>query len=237
MDASLCFSDRLHASLWLWGFDERPRDTLHCILRTKAAVVVLDRFAHMPPAGLRHNRDDTKAIHSGEGHGSHKVMRDDEWATNPHVDHTTDGEAKRASLREDLDKQQLKTFTRWWNSWLSERQLSIADLCEDIKPGVLPIQLLEILSESSCGRFVKTPRTTFQKLENFNIFLEQLRAKSIKLVNIGAEDLASGDRKLVLGLTWTLILYAAGSRTQSPPCHVCVAGGRGYLLTFPREYL
>ena len=44
------------------------------------------------------------------------------------------------------------------------------------------------------------------QLENHNIFLAQLKAKSIKLVNIGAEDLWSGDRKLVLGLTWTLIL-------------------------------
>ncbi|KOO26882.1 alpha- sarcomeric (f-actin cross linking protein) [Chrysochromulina tobinii] len=123
----------------------------------------------------------------------------------------TDGEAvwatpKRRSLGQDLDSQQLKTFTRWWNSWLSERQLSITDLCEDIKPGVLPIVLLEILSESTCGRYVKAPKTTFQRLENLNLFLEQLKIKSIKLVNIGAEDLAGGSRKLVLGLTWTLIL-------------------------------
>jgi hypothetical protein len=100
----------------------------------------------------------------------------------------------------------LQTFTRWWNSWLSERQLSITDLCEDIKPGVLPIVLLEILSKSTCGRYVKAPKTTFQRLENLNLFLEQLKIKSIKLVNIGAEDLAGGSRKLVLGLTWTLIL-------------------------------
>ena len=44
------------------------------------------------------------------------------------------------------------------------------------------------------------------QLENHNIFLQQLKAKSIKLVNIGGEDLWSGDRKLILGLTWTLIL-------------------------------
>ena len=89
---------------------------------------------------------------------------------------------------------------------MSERQLSITDLCEDIKPGVLPIELLEILSKSTCGRYVKAPKTTFQRLENLNLFLEQLKIKSIKLVNIGAEDLAGGSRKLVLGLTWTLIL-------------------------------
>ena len=87
-----------------------------------------------------------------------------------------------------------------------ERQLTTEDLCEDIKLGVLPIELFEILSRSSCGRYVKAPKTPFQKLDNFNIFLEQLKSKSIKLANIGAEDLAGGVRKAVLGLTWTLIL-------------------------------
>lgn len=100
----------------------------------------------------------------------------------------------------------LQTFTRWWNSWLSERQLITTDLCEDIKLGVLPNVLIEILSRSPCARYIQAPRTTFQKLDNLQIFLRELREKSIKLVNIGAEDLASGDRKLVLGLTWTLIL-------------------------------
>ena len=100
----------------------------------------------------------------------------------------------------------LQTFTRWWNSWLSERQLITTDLCEDIKSGVLPNVLIAILSRSPCARYVQAPRTTFQKLDNLQVFLRELREKSIKLVNIGAEDLASGDRKLVLGLTGTLIL-------------------------------
>ena len=48
------------------------------------------------------------------------------------------------------------------------------DLCEDIKPGVLPIKLLEVLSETTCGRYAKAPRSKFQMLENLNIFLSQV---------------------------------------------------------------
>jgi hypothetical protein len=55
-------------------------------------------------------------------------------------------------------------------------------------------------------QYNKKPVGKFMQLENHNIFLNQLKAKSIKLVNIGGEDLWSGDRKLILGLTWTLIL-------------------------------
>lgn len=55
-------------------------------------------------------------------------------------------------LRNDLDMQQLNTFTRWWNSWLSEVNIKVKDLCEEIKPGVISIKLLEVLSDSSCGK-------------------------------------------------------------------------------------
>ena len=43
-------------------------------------------------------------------------------------------------------------------------------------------------------------------LENNNIFLAQLKAKGIRLVNIAGEDIVDGKRTLLLGLTWTLIL-------------------------------
>ena len=62
------------------------------------------------------------------------------------------GEELRNKLRGELDAQQVRTFTRWWNSWLSEVDLQVTDLCEDVKPGVLPIKLLEVLSDSSCGK-------------------------------------------------------------------------------------
>ena len=95
-----------------------------------------------------------------------------------HDDASADGaEKKRKSLRAELDAQQLRTFTRWWNSWLVEQDLSLKDLCEDVKAGVLPIKLLEILSESSCGKYCKRPLSTFQMLENHTVFLAQLKAK------------------------------------------------------------
>ena len=110
--------------------------------------------------------------------------------------------------RAELDDKQTRSFTRWWNSHLAQctPALHVTDICEDLKSGILPIRLLEVLSDSSCGKFAKKPISKFQNLENLNIFLAQLKARSIKLVNIGAEDMIDGDRKLILGLTWTLIL-------------------------------
>ena len=64
-----------------------------------------------------------------------------------------------------------------------------------------------MLSQSSIGKFnVDAAGKKFQMLENHNLFLQRLKESDIKLVNIGAEDLIEGDKKLILGLTWTLIL-------------------------------
>ena len=110
------------------------------------------------------------------------------------------------NLRTEHDAMQLKTFTRWWHSWLSPRGVDIDDLCTQIQPGVIGIQLIEALSGTLVGRYNRNPKNTFQKGENHNAFLATIKAKGIKLVNIGADDLQAGDKKLVLGLTWTLIL-------------------------------
>mmetsp|Transcript_27072 Transcript_27072/g.64442 ORF Transcript_27072/g.64442 Transcript_27072/m.64442 type:complete len:1509 (-) Transcript_27072:202-4728(-) len=110
------------------------------------------------------------------------------------------------NLREKQDVQQLKTFTRWWNSWLQMRGITVTDLCEEIKPGVISMNLIELLSASVAGKYNKSPSSRFQMLENNGAFLAQLKSKNIRLVNIGPEDLTAGNRTLILGLTWTLIL-------------------------------
>ena len=56
---------------------------------------------------------------------------------------------------------------------------------------------------------LRTLRTKFQELENHNIFLAQLKARSIKLVNIGAEDLEGST--LDAGRQRTLV-----ARTRTP---------------------
>ena len=98
-------------------------------------------------------------------------------------------------------------FTRWWNMNLMQIDLSVDDLTEDIKSGVLPVRLLEVLSNSSLGKIHENPEgKLFKMLENQNVFLTWLKKSDMKLVGIGAEDLVGGNKTLVLGLTWTLIL-------------------------------
>jgi len=45
-----------------------------------------------------------------------------------------------------------------------------------------------------------------QKFENANTALLFVKSKGIQMTNIGAEDVVDGNRKIILGLIWTLIL-------------------------------
>lgn len=68
------------------------------------------------------------------------------------------------------------------------------------------IHLLELLSNESLGRYASKPKMRVQRFENVNISLDFIKSRGIQMTNIGAEDVVDGNRKIILGLIWTLIL-------------------------------
>lgn len=68
------------------------------------------------------------------------------------------------------------------------------------------VHLLECLSHESLGRYASKPKLRVQRFENANLALDFIKSRGIQLTNIGAEDVVDGNRKIVLGLIWTLIL-------------------------------
>jgi len=111
-----------------------------------------------------------------------------------------------APLEEKWVFVQQKTFTKWLNSKLKARDIEIVDLVRDLSDGVILIHILEILGGESLGRYASKPKLRVQKFENANKALDFIRGRSIQLTNIGAEDVVDGNRKIILGLIWTLIL-------------------------------
>lgn len=101
---------------------------------------------------------------------------------------------------------QQKTFTKWLNNKLQNRDLAIEDLVKDLSTGVILIHILEILGNESLGRYAANPRLRVQKFENVNKCLDFIKGRGIQMTNIGAEDIVDGNRKIILGLIWTLIL-------------------------------
>ncbi|KAK4106868.1 hypothetical protein N658DRAFT_563589 [Parathielavia hyrcaniae] len=101
---------------------------------------------------------------------------------------------------------QQKTFTKWLNTKLEARSLEVRDLVKDLSDGVVLIHLLECLSSESLGRYAAKPKLRVQRFENANIALDFIKSRGIQMTNIGAEDVVDGNRKIILGLIWTLIL-------------------------------
>ncbi|XP_053415506.1 plectin isoform X5 [Nycticebus coucang] len=127
-----------------------------------------------------------------------------------------------SSLKDERDRVQKKTFTKWVNKhlikhWRAEAQRHISDLYEDLRDGHNLISLLEVLSGDSLPRerdvirSLRLPREKgrmrFHKLQNVQIALDYLRHRQVKLVNIRNDDIADGNPKLTLGLIWTIILH------------------------------
>ncbi|KAL8939304.1 MAG: hypothetical protein Q9211_002800 [Gyalolechia sp. 1 TL-2023] len=101
---------------------------------------------------------------------------------------------------------QEKTFTKWLNSKINVRQVSINNLVTDLSDGVILIHLLEILGNESLGRYASKPKLRVQRFENVNKALDFIKSRGIQMTNIGAEDVVDGNKKIILGLIWTLIL-------------------------------
>ncbi|XP_056255783.1 plectin a isoform X6 [Seriola aureovittata] len=119
--------------------------------------------------------------------------------------------------KDERDRVQKKTFTKWVNKHLMKAQRHITDLYEDLRDGHNLISLLEVLSgetlprERDVVRNVRLPREKgrmrFHKLQNVQIALDFLKHRQVKLVNIRNDDIADGNPKLTLGLIWTIILH------------------------------
>ncbi|RUS25260.1 hypothetical protein BC938DRAFT_472411 [Jimgerdemannia flammicorona] len=102
---------------------------------------------------------------------------------------------------------QQKTFTKWFNTKLDAHNIKpIQNLEADISDGVRLIQLLEIIGDTTLGKYTKNPKMRIQKLENVSKALDFIKHRGVPLTNIGAEDIVDNNLKLILGMIWTIIL-------------------------------
>ncbi|XP_053878005.1 dystonin isoform X8 [Malaclemys terrapin pileata] len=107
--------------------------------------------------------------------------------------------------KDERDKVQKKTFTKWINQHLMKVRKHVNDLYEDLRDGHNLISLLEVLSGNTLPR--EKGRMRFHRLQNVQIALDYLKKRQVKLVNIRNDDITDGNPKLTLGLIWTIILH------------------------------
>uniref|UniRef100_A0AAR2LZQ8 Dystonin n=1 Tax=Pygocentrus nattereri TaxID=42514 RepID=A0AAR2LZQ8_PYGNA len=111
--------------------------------------------------------------------------------------------------KDERDRVQKKTFTKWINQHLLKVRKHVNDLYEDLRDGHNLISLLEVLSGDTLVSSIprEKGRMRFHRLQNVQIALDYLKRRQVKLVNIRNDDITDGNPKLTLGLIWTIILH------------------------------
>mmetsp|Transcript_52280 Transcript_52280/g.131261 ORF Transcript_52280/g.131261 Transcript_52280/m.131261 type:complete len:917 (-) Transcript_52280:79-2829(-) len=100
---------------------------------------------------------------------------------------------------------QIKAFTSWVNGSFDKNNIEpVKDLARDMADGVKLPQFLECITGKAL-KYDKKPHSRINIIQNLGISLKVINEDlGVKLVAIGAEDIADGQLKLILGMLWSM---------------------------------
>ncbi|PRP79572.1 hypothetical protein PROFUN_12833 [Planoprotostelium fungivorum] len=119
--------------------------------------------------------------------------------------------ARRKEQETATENLHAKTFMSWMNKHLAaSKQPTLnpsVDLFAQLKDGLSLCRLLTSLypNERLPGRLTEKPINDIQRLQNVSMAIDFLKARRVN-VTVNSQDILDGNRKLILGLIWRLIL-------------------------------
>lgn len=124
---------------------------------------------------------------------------------------------------------------------LQPTSIQISNIFEDLQDGIVLLKLLEVL----CGESIKVPEIKVKmkihkmiNLECVMSFLQQRLNLDFRNFNIGAEDVASGNEKITLGLVCTFCVqflnalnFTSRDNYTSVANSKCISNGCGAVIS------
>ena len=91
---------------------------------------------------------------------------------------------------------------------LAKRRLYVDDLFNDLDDGTIVCNLVEILGKKPLWpKFIPAPKHRLHYIQNLSTAIKTVESYGVKLIAIGAEDLADRHQKLTLGFLWAIIAH------------------------------
>jgi plastin-1 len=108
------------------------------------------------------------------------------------------------------DSREERVFRMWINS-LGVEDLYVNNLFEDLRDGVVLLQLMDKIEPGSVSwkTVNRPPKNKYKRVENTNyvVVLGKSKRFNFSLVGIGGVDIVDGNKKLILSIVWQLMRY------------------------------
>lgn len=119
-------------------------------------------------------------------------------------------EAKIEEQRNEALRRESRALLAWSNTFLSKRKLKAEVVERDFADGVLLINLVEVVFNTSLGKFNMTPKLPIHKMENIGKAFEWLE-KEMKIVMQGIDpnDLVKKQEKPTITVLWNIMFGSA----------------------------
>lgn len=125
-----------------------------------------------------------------------------------------------AMLDDDIEGSKEERAFRFWINSLGIEDVFITNLYEEARDGLVLLKVIDKIKPGTVDwkKVAMKPKNMFEAAQNCDQCIESCNKLKIKLVGLGAKDIAEGHKKNILAIVWQLVrlhyLQLLGSKTE-----------------------
>jgi len=123
-------------------------------------------------------------------------------------------------LDDDIEGSREERAFRFWINSLGIEDVFITNLYEEARDGLVLLKVIDKIQPGSVDwkKVALKPKNVFEKAQNCDEAISACNKIKIKLVGLGAKDIAEGHKKNILAIVWQLVrlhyLQLLGTKTE-----------------------